>query len=357
MAVAPDRYQPGGINYSGPGAGVIKPNGNYWIGSDGNVWVAGDQGTNSAGVADDNSINYWNQQGYVQIADPVNRQQDRFYNTSGTGGSGGTGADRSGQNLAYDGEIGRLNSILGTYGTSRDQGKASVQDWYNSQYNSTSDDKARASRDFAQSRESAQTGRQKAYGEVDTGARTLNNSVRRILGLAGAGNSSASKFAAPNAISRDASGKRANVTDTYGRNLRGIDQAEGDTNLSFENVFSDLLASKKQKEGDVERNILEQEQGTYGNLANLASQKSAYNGGGYGEQVAARAPYQQEYDSRTGRIAALFDQYRTPVAVRDAKISTANLADYKVDKSAIAQNGNSGEYSPYSRFLKKRQEA
>ena len=36
MAVAPDRYQPGGINYSGPGAGVIKPNGNYWIGSDGN---------------------------------------------------------------------------------------------------------------------------------------------------------------------------------------------------------------------------------------------------------------------------------------------------------------------------------
>lgn len=264
---------------------------------------------------------------------------------------------RQDQLRAYDYEQGRLQNILGTYGGQLQQGLNSVNDWYNGQYNQQNDAQARALRDFEQNRTDTNQEKQKAYQNVDTNARTLNSSVRRILGIAGAGNSSAARFAAPSAISRQASGQRSDVTDQYGKNLRNIDQAEGDTKLSFENVFADLLTSKKQKEAEQRKNILEQEAGTYGQIANVAGQRAQFLGGGFDAQQAARQPYQNEIDNRQAQIRSLFDQYRTPVAIREAKISNPDLKQYTFDKATINQGGQQGgDYSPYAQFLKKRQQ-
>jgi hypothetical protein len=304
-------------------------------------------------VAGANMIDEQGQRTFIPQTPPTN---------TAPAGSGG-GAARPVVNtddLAYlDDQAAALRRLLGDIATTRDQGFARIGDDYSREEGGINQSKARATEGFQVKREDNTKGKLGSYNKVDTNARTLNDSVRRLLGMASGSQSSAFQEAAPNAVARDASIKRTDVTDTFGRNDRDINTAEEDTNLEFESALSDLLRQRRQKESDLETGVIGQEREVNENLANIAGERAKVAGGGYNSVKAAQAPYQAVIDSKRAALAGLFDKYRTPFQAKAVEVKAPNLAEFTVDRTAVnaGNQGGTADYNPYAAFLQKKREA
>lgn len=295
-----------------------------------------------------NSLN----QRFGQSYTGANGQVQGAYNEP----AGGAGNSTAGDRAYLDDQEQSLRSLLGKSSTYLNQGLSGITDSYNKETGRQQDAQAQALRGYDQKRTETTQSKLGALNKVDTNARTLADSLRRILGLAGAANSSAARVAAPGAVARQATEQRGGVIDQYGSNLRNIDQAQGDTELSFKNIMQDLLEQRNQKELGLRQGIGQQEIQSQQSLADIARQRSLLNGGGYGDVRAATAPFRAQVDQGNNALDQLFNQFRTPYAQRSAQVATPQLADYTVDRAAINANaqGGAAEGSPYSQFLRKR---
>ncbi len=252
----------------------------------------------------------------------------------------------------------QLRRLLQSAQTARTDGTTRLEDSYNQEVSGANQRRSRALEDFGIQREDTTRAKQTAINNTNTNARTLSDSLRRMIGMASGSNSSAYKFAAPNAISRTASINRNNVLDSYGKNFRDLGLAENRAKSDFDSLLSDLAAQKKTRMGELESGVLSQEQGIYESLANLAAERAKLTGGGYGAVRVAQQPYLNEINNRQNQIDQIFGKYRTPYSVKAVNVQKPNLRDYTVDKYAINQNKTAGQetYSPYRQFLKQDEE-
>jgi hypothetical protein len=278
----------------------------------------------------------------------------------GAGTAAGSGvANTDAQDLAYlDDQEGSLRGMLTSAQKTLDNGLTQIGDTYNKEVGRTTEQKTAAGQQYATKREDTTRDKQSALGRVDAGARTLSDSVRRMLGMASGQNSSAFQEAAPGMITRDATIKRGAQNETFGRNLRDIDTAETSTNNSFEQYLQDLGEQKKTKESGLREGVLGQEQQIYNNLGQIARDREAVKGGTYGSMRSASAPYQAEASARQSALDGLFAQFRTPFQTKDVAVQAPNLSDYTVDRTTLNANAQAGTQgdpsSPYSQFLKKK---
>lgn len=274
------------------------------------------------------------------------------YSSGGGGGSSTSAADIAALNQQED----ALRALFGDIDTTQNQGLTQLDDKYNGLNSSANDAESRAERDFATKLTDNNQGKQSAYDQVDTNARTLNDSVRRLLGLASGGDSSAYQIAAPNAVARDASGKRQAVNTTFGTNARNITTALDDTKTDYQRQLAQLAAAKKNDTSSLLQDIGSQRNNVNQQIGSLEGQKAAAAGGGLGAQMKAASPYTAAIAASKASLAGLFDKYRTPVNVDPLKVAVPTLGDYTVDKSAInAGNQAPGQdYSPYEYFLNKK---
>lgn len=91
--------------------------GSQWIGQDGNRWVADAQGTRNLGAATSTGQNYWANQGYTTIFDPVanggNAANDAIYFDTGSNmiqGAGGRPVTQAQDGIEYVGGAGWLGA-------------------------------------------------------------------------------------------------------------------------------------------------------------------------------------------------------------------------------------------------------
>lgn len=326
--------------------GQINIPGNYDIGADGIGLPGIGAKTSNRGSANTGSSDP------ALVSDPYQGGSGPY----GGGGGGGT-ADTSAADLAYlDDQEGLLRNILSSIARTRDSGLTQIGDSYNKEFNRTNERRAAADQKFDTQREDTMRDRSAAVGRVNAGARTLSDSVRRMLGMASGTNSSAFQQVAPGMIARDASNKRSAIFDTSGRNLRDIDTAANETSLDFNNYLADLLEQKKQKESGLREGLLMKEQDINRNMGEIARQREAIRGGGYQAMRAASAPFQANIDARQSELDGLFERFRTPYQTRDIQAKAPVLADYTVDRTAVQANQNQGVSpdSPYQQFLKKK---
>jgi hypothetical protein len=300
---------------------------------------------------------------YVQyygdpLRNPVTVESDTLPYSNGSYTTGNTAPDTTAQDLAYlDDQEGLLRGMLGSAGRTREQGVQQIEDSFNTEKNRSDVDRANAQSGFATKREDTTRDKMGAIGRVNSGARTLADSVRRILGMASGANSTAYKQAAPNAIARDASMKRTGVNDTFGRNFRDLDTAETSTMGNFDRFLEDLTTQKTQKRQGLEEGVLQQEQGVYRDLGEIARQRSLLQGGDYNAVRSATAPAMTAISDRQSALDNLFNQFRTPFNAKPVEVATPNLANYTVDKTAVnagRTGGGADNYSPYSAFARKK---
>lgn len=276
------------------------------------------------------------------------------------GGGGGVSAAQAKQNaedLAYlDDQEGLLRNMLGSAQATLKNGLTQIGDSFNKESSRTNESKARAQAGYATNREDTTRAKQANINQINSGARTLSDSVRRMLGMASGTNSTAFREAAPNMIARDTSMKRSGAIETAGKNFRDIDTAEGNTLNAFKQYMEDLEEQRKSKESGLREGVLQQEQQINTNLGQIARDREAIKGGGYDAARRASAPYQAAVTDRQRAIDGLFEKYRTPYATRDVAVETPELGQYTVDRTALQGGGGTatGVESPYQTFLKKK---
>lgn len=274
----------------------------------------------------------------------------------GTGGSGSGGY--SAEDVAYiDDLIANYNRQMGRTTSGLDTGLSQLESSFNKETSRQNEARGRALEDFSTRRSDTDRAKQSAIGKVDTNARTLADSLRRRLGMAGGTDSSAFKFAAPNAVAREASGERADVLTNYGQNYRDLATSENRAKTDFENLLADLAEQKRSRETSLRSGVLEQQNQISEALANAAREKATIMGGGYGAARNASSRFTNDIASRESQIDQLLSQGVTPYSVKDVQVNAPSLRDYTVDRAAInANQGTSSTYSPYEQLLKRRNE-
>lgn len=261
------------------------------------------------------------------------------YDASAAGGGGG-GEDYSSELGQLGANEALLRDMLGKYMGSYDQGYRNIDDSYVSSKNNATGQQERALRDFNTKQTDTEMGKDQALGRVDTNARTLADSVRRMLGMASGSGSSAYQITAPDAVSRKASLERGDVQENFGRNFRDIATARKDTEDDYTKLLSELDAQRQTARREFETGLGEQINGIQGQLADIATQRAAYQGKNAAGITAAAAPIRADIASRDAALNSLFDKYRTPVAPRDLNVKDVNLRDYIVDRANIGGGSN-----------------
>lgn len=266
-----------------------------------------------------------------------------------------TAAKRS-QDLAYlDSQQSIYERMMQSLGSTLNSGISNLDNSKTQAENSARDQQGRALRDFEVKRGDSANAKQDAIGKVDTNARTLSDSLRRVLGMASGSGSSAYQFAAPQAVARQASQQRGNVLSNFGKNERDLDTAVNDTNVDFQSVLENIAQQRREKEESLRAGILQQEQGLQGSLSDIASERAGLLGG---NALSATAPYRDRYMGIQNELDALPSRFANAITPRELKVSTPKLSDYLVDRQALNASNQTGEkqYSPYKAFIQKDEE-
>lgn len=308
------------------------------------------------------------QSGFVQVSQPSQSGQVLGANTHNgsqtqapnnpyvESGGGSSGAD-----LAYlDTQESLLRNLLGKSQTYLDQGLTNLSDSYNRQVSDANQQRSRALEDFGVKNEDTTRAKQDALGRVDTNARTLSDSLRRILGMAGGSSSSAYELAAPNAVARQASQQRAGVLGDYGANERDLSLAQQRAEQDFGSLLANLSRSRNEQEQELRSGVLENNQDTLSKLATVAGQRAQAQGGGAASIRAAQSPFLSDINNSQTQLDSLFNRFRNPTfGVQPVQVDTPQLRDYTVDRAAINANTaapTQSAYSPYSNFLRRPQD-
>ena len=277
------------------------------------------------------------------------------YNTDGTanytGGGGSSASSYNPADLAYlDDQQSRLERQLGRTNTYLTQGLAELMDSYNKSRTSANQQRGRELENLGLQREDTTRKKDSTLDRVNTGARTLADSLRRKIGMASGSGSSAYQIAAPGAVARQASEQRGDVMEDFGTNFRNLDLTERRANEDYNTLFESLESDKKSRERALRQGIEEQRLGVDQSLAELARQRALVQGGGYDQVKQAMSKYTDRMTDREKTIDSLFNKYRSVGKFQPVKVNMPQLQDYTFDKAAVQANQQAGTQDPYAPY-------
>jgi hypothetical protein len=273
-----------------------------------------------------------------------------------TGSGGGSSYDPA--DLAYlDDQKSLYERLLQSADSTLGSGLNSILDQYNQSKNKANTQFGRAETDYNQKEYETNYGKQQSINKVNANSRTLANSVRRLLGLAGASGGSAMDDA-NTAIAREASQNRTGVLGDYATNMGQLKTGRDRTKEDYDALLGELEAQKRGSEESLRAGVESQKQSIWNTLADITGKRASLMGGNYQAVRAAQDPYRQSYLNAQNTIDQLPNQFRNAVTARDVSVAPVSLKDYFVNKANVSANrGGQEAYSPYSQFLnKKRQE-
>lgn len=294
---------------------------------------------------------------------PTKKVADNGVTETPTDLGDGTGGGSNGYNpadIAYlDSQANSLRDMLSRSGVSLDQGLTGINDSFNKEVGNANTQRSRVLQDYGVQDEATNRAKDTALGGVDTNARTLADSLRRTLGLAGGSDSSAYQLAAPQAVARQASTQRNGVLNDFSENEQSITTAKDRASEDFQTLLDNLAEQRKQKESSLRGGVLQNEQSINKSLAEIAAQKAAASGTGYAGSMAAQAPYSAAISSNQGAIDELFNKFRTPTFdVKPISAEAAPLKDYTVNSAEIGTPSSQAQdpSATFSNYLRKLQQ-
>lgn len=277
---------------------VPGASGAFWKGQDGNVYVKGAQGTNSAGKYDPNTSNYWTGQGYKQITDPLTGvlgDKTDTNNVPFTPPSNTTGSQPAYDpsiNQYYDQQISGIQGQQGRLDNQLNIGTDNINKAYNDAFGKLTGQnqatKDTSLRNFVQTK-----------NDISQGVGQQANSLKRLLGSRGFGNSAFAQQAAPYLVAQQGAQQANQVDQTYGQNNQLIEQDFGNNTDALRRQKESSLGGLQSQIASTRQNLLQQ-------LGSLQSQKvGAKPGSTYAQAIAASRPYVDQANSLSGTIDGL----------------------------------------------------
>lgn len=250
----------------------------------------------------------------------------------------------------FDQQIGNVNAGIGRLPNQLNIGNQNLQDAYNSSLNSLLQDKANANQQY-------QTGKtqdsQQYVGAKNTIGQNAGNSLNgleRLLGMHGAGGSSAALYSGPQAVAQLASQQRSGAGQTFGANEQGLDTTWNNYLLGEqknEKSLGDQLTNQKnslQSQIDSTRaNLLQ-------SLASLQGQRAS---AAHGNPTSAAQPYLDQansYLSQADNLGAQVPVYQTTPVTYQAPSAQSYTVNPFAPPTAQGQGISEG-VSPSLSFL------
>lgn len=303
------------------------------VGNDGNAGAFNDPHfVNANGISKSDLINANNK--YVSSYQTPPTSAPAASNNSGSSSGSGNRVAATPSNGAD-----QLRSLLASVDSTLGQGLTKNEDQYNQQVGNANTSRTQALAGYGDQRVSQNQAKQSAYDTINQNANTGYNSLAQLIGRAAGTGSSAFQQLLPNVVGKDTSSKHQAATDTYGQNLAGIDKAQNQYDINFQNTLQDLMNQKRQNEGNLQTGAEQQRLGLRQQFA--TSPQQAIN----------------NTDNSRNAVQSFFDQFRTPYASPAQTVApNPDMAAYNVDRSAVnaQQQGGVDPTNPYSQLLRKK---
>lgn len=265
------------------------------------------------------------------------------YTTGNTGGTynaqaAAQAAARNDAILAIEDQMRVNQDALGRLGNQRNIGLSNISNSYNSAINKLTGQKAIAERDYNTQKEETGVDYTNTRADIRGDARNQYNSLRRLLGAAGAGASSAYNTLTGYATAQNASKRYGQTQDQYARNQRSMDTAWGDTQRGFKDYETELAEDRRRKENELQAGLSQTEASLNDTLANLAIQRRQAEGADYATARSAAEGYRSRISDLLNAIDNYGRQYANPVLVqKNIKYTPAELAAYQYDAFGTPQ--------------------
>lgn len=281
-----------------------------------------------------------------------NTAQDDPYGIGGSlGGGGGAAVQTSDPDTAayYQDMINQLNSQNGRLDGQLNTGLSNLTNSYNQQANRLGESKAVAERNYNTQNQQNMQGYSNSRTGILNNTRSTANALQRLLGLNGAGSSSAALEQAPYAAGLQGSQNLNEAQQNYSTNTVRLKTAKEDADRGFKNAYEDLDTQKFQQENSLRSSIAQTRAGLLDKIAQAGTQREMAMGKNYEQARAARTPYQQQIDSLLDQITGLGNQYANPVLrAKDVAYKQADLGRFSLGDQARINNqgGAAGNLDP-----------
>lgn len=207
-------------------------------------------------------------------------------------------------------------------------GLSNIANSYNRTVNRLGEQRGMAERDYTT--RVGQNGQQysNTRNGIQQNTRATANSLQRLLGMNGAGFSSAALEQAPYAAALQGTQNLSQAQQTYANNGAALDTNWQDTERSYKNNLEDVGTQKYQQENGLRSSIAQ-------TRANLLSQMQAADGS---------TAYQSQINNLLGQITNYGKQYENPVMrAADVKFAAPDMGQYNLTRGntpqGIQQNG------------------
>jgi len=273
--------------------------------------------------------------------------QGTFANGANTGRAttGGGGVVDSNALRSFDQSINNTQSAIDRLGSQLNSGYSGIDSSYQNAINQLLGGKNQGERNYDENVKTTRTNYIAGKNTVGANAGSTLNSLQRLMGARGAGGSSAYEVAGPQAVSRQATLQRNDLSNTFGANIKGLDQSWGDFMQGYNNQVSGAGHQRDQQKSELQRQIDNNRASLLQSLAQLAGQRDQVAGG---NGTGASQPYLDQANSILDRTA----NYTTsPINYSVEAYKAPSLSSYTTNPNAAptyqGQKSNTDYFSPY----------
>lgn len=172
----------------------------------------------------------------------------------------------------------QIDQGLGQLGAQGDVGNRNILNSYNSAFQTLLGGKNAALAADANNRTSTTQDNINAKAGIDDSVSNQTTGLQRLLGSAGAGNSSAARDLIPFLAAKQGSQQRAGVQNTFATNMNAIDNADAAVNNQFDNGVGSLNNDRQTKQNALQSGL----NTTKANLLQQRANLLAASGQNYG---------------------------------------------------------------------------
>ncbi len=273
--------------------------------------------------------------------------QARLNSGIGGGGGGGGASVSSGPSIdrnaiaGYDQSIGQANAALGRLGAQLNSGYSGIDASTSDALNKLLAGKNLAEKGYNDNTLSTKNSFVAGKNTIGANAGQQLNSIQRLLGSRGAGGSSAATVTAPNAIARQSTLQRGDLTQNFGHNIQSLDQNWGQYQQDYGNQVSGVNSQKEQQRQALEQSIGQNRANLLQQLATLSGQRAAAAGG---NPTGAAQPY---LDQASSVLNGLANYTVKPIDYKVNAYQAPDLSKYTTEPGPAATYQGQGQTSDY----------
>lgn len=216
----------------------------------------------------------------------------------------------------YQDMINNLNGQTGRLDRQQDVGLGNINDSYTTAQNRLNEQRGIAQRNYnTQTQQNTQNYSTTRNG-VMSNTRATANALQRLLGLNGAGNSSAAYEQAPYAAGLQGSQNMNQAQQTYSNNYGALKNNWDDAELAYKNNLDDLGQQKYSQTNQLRSSIAQTRASLLDQISQADINRRMALGEDYEQARAARGGYESKINSLLDSIVGLGDQYQGSIKAK-----------------------------------------